>query len=139
MARTLAGACAVPDVFSPPRLAEDCRRGQESLVVAASRQSKCLSGRRLAVEVALVSALHAYRRPPMKQALKHPVDQEWARKNTPGDETNGRRLTLPAVAAATNGGGGNGTNGAGTIAGAPANGTSEAQRRRLSDFLLAER
>jgi type IV pilus assembly protein PilB len=75
----------------------------------------------------------------MKQALKHPVDQEWAPKNTPGDETNGRRLTLPAVAAATNGGGGNGTNGAGTIAGAPANGTSEAQRRRLSDFLLAER
>ena len=57
----------------------------------------------------------------MRPALKQAVDREWARKTTPPSEEGGDRRA-PAAPAGT-----------------PPNGTAEStQRRRLSDFLLAE-
>jgi len=72
----------------------------------------------------------------MKPALKQAVDREWARKTTsPPDEGGDRRASLAAaVATVGNGAGTNGT----TSNGAAAHPASESQRRRLSDFLLAE-
>jgi len=55
----------------------------------------------------------------MKQALKHAVDREWARRTTPSSEEG-------AECRVANGSAGNG------------NGNGDAQRRRLSDFLIAE-
>src|ERR1043166_4560810 len=66
----------------------------------------------------------------MKPALKQAVDREWARKTTAAPEDGSDRRQTPAATA-----------GAPPSAAAPTgtSGTdSQTQRRRLSDFLLAE-